>query len=414
MIGKVVKPGKGFGGLVRYLLDGDRDATEPEARATWHATRNLLVDDPRLVPALMRATAAKSKRVKSPVYHYVISWHHNEAPTDDFMRQVADVTCDDLELGEYQRLYIAHDDTKHRHVHIVVNRVHPETGVAWKTSHDYARIEQSLKRQSDAMGIPFVPGRHNSKDRFRYRDRRPTTPEFRQAEKAEVAPLERWSLDRITDQRSDLRAIVDKAKSWSELRRAFQATGLLLSRKGQGLVFSDGAATIKLSQLGKDYRVATLERQFGQSLPQYEEHEQPLPTVTPRPEKAVQPSKPNVMAQQPRTVHIPSENVAPPTVHAAPQDLDLGIPADKLPSETAQLYQDLQSARDVASLAFVFFNAGLVTREQLSATLQDQARAQAEVDRTKPLIDQLLLPTPPAPEKPKPKHRLRRTLDRGR
>lgn len=143
MIGKVPKAGRGFRGLVSYLLDGAKADKDKAPRVTWAETRNLISDDPDQAPAIMRMTARQSARVKSPVYHLVISWHKNEGPTEYLMREVADTTCSDMGLDEYQRLYIAHHDTEHRHVYIVVNRVHPETGKAWRNSHDYRVIEEA-------------------------------------------------------------------------------------------------------------------------------------------------------------------------------------------------------------------------------------------------------------------------------
>jgi MobA/VirD2-like, nuclease domain len=165
MIGKVPRQGKSFRGVVNYLLFGKKHEPKPE-RVAWVETRNLLVTDPKKAATLMRLTAQKSKRVKTPVYHYVISWREDESPTDEVMRMVADTTCKDLGLEEYQMLWVGHRDTDHRHVHIVVNRVHPEDGRAWKNSHDYRRIECSLRRQAEGMGMHYVPGRHNDPECF--------------------------------------------------------------------------------------------------------------------------------------------------------------------------------------------------------------------------------------------------------
>lgn len=59
-----------------------------------------------------------------------------------------------------QAFVVGHDDTANRHLHIAINRVHPDTGVAWSTSHDYIRLEQSMALQSEAYGYKPVPGRH--------------------------------------------------------------------------------------------------------------------------------------------------------------------------------------------------------------------------------------------------------------
>lgn len=265
MIGKVPKPGRGFQGLVSYLLRGGLKERDGAGRVAWTATRNLLVDDPETAPKLMRLTAARSVRVQRPVYHLVISWHENERPTADAMRAVADATCRDLGLDEHQRLYIAHRDRRHPHVHIVVNRVHPETGLAWQTSHDFRRIERSLARQAGEMGLAVVPGRHNGKLRDRSGSRRPRDGELRKARRDGAPARGRWSAERIAKLRPLLRPLFETAASWTELERALAAHGLSLAAKGQGIVITDGTAEMKLSDLGAGIRRTGLEARFGEA-----------------------------------------------------------------------------------------------------------------------------------------------------
>lgn len=264
MIGKVVRPGKGFRGLINYLLLGDKDDPDP-SRVAWVELHNLLAKDPLLVPAVMRATASKSERVKVPVYHYVISWHANEAPSEDVMRQVARTTCDDIGLADYQKLFVAHHDKSHRHVHIVVNRIHPETGVAWRTSKDYAKIELSLRRQSEDMGLALVPGKHSDPKR-KPQTRRAKTGELQKARReGRGDPRPHWSRDKIAANRESLRDIFAAAHDWSDLCRALVARDLSLEFKGQGLVIADADGTMKLSSLGKDIRLKALEDRFGEA-----------------------------------------------------------------------------------------------------------------------------------------------------
>lgn len=263
MIGKVVKPGKGFGGLTRYLMLGARDETSDANRVAWSATRNLAATEPARASALMKATAAKSKKVKAPVYHMVISWRRDEQPADSVMEQVADTLCADLGLEDYQRLYVAHDDTGHRHVHIVINRVHPETGVAWRMSQDYRRIEQSLFRQSVNLGFEPVPGRHTTKLQAYLKSRRPTTAELRKANRVGQPAPSRWTIPQLADHKALLRTLVDTASSWQHLHDGLRPIGITLVPKGMGLVFRDANGDMKLSDLGKGYRMGLLEDRFG-------------------------------------------------------------------------------------------------------------------------------------------------------
>ena len=44
------------------------------------------------------------------------------------MEKAADSYLRFMGFDEHQAVYIAHKDTEHPHLHIILNRVHPETG----------------------------------------------------------------------------------------------------------------------------------------------------------------------------------------------------------------------------------------------------------------------------------------------
>lgn len=157
MIAKAIR-GPSFGRLQSYLLGGrNGGATD---RVAWTSVRNLPSDDPELAREIMRATAEQSARVEKPVYNVILSLSPDEKLDREAMLGVVERTLRDVGLHEHQALIVAHDDTRHHHVHVMVNRVHPETRVAWRTSHDYARIEKSLREQEREMRLREVPGRH--------------------------------------------------------------------------------------------------------------------------------------------------------------------------------------------------------------------------------------------------------------
>lgn len=271
MIGKIPRAGRGFRGLVNYLLYGSRRSGSAMSRPAWTSTNNLIIDDPDQVPDLMRMTAAKSVRVVRPVYHFVISWHASERPTPDAMRKVADRACRDLSLDEHQQLFIAHHDTRHPHVHVVVNRVHPETGVAWSTSHDYRRLEQSIARQASEMGFVRVPGRHNARHDGATLPRRARDGAYQRARRVGSLPARsRWPDSRIEALRPMLRPLFERSQSWAELTGGLAARHLDLIPKGQGLVIADTNGEMKLSDLGAGIRRATLEQRFGQGWVEYD------------------------------------------------------------------------------------------------------------------------------------------------
>jgi hypothetical protein len=268
MLGKAAT---GCRGLVNYLVLGKLGKEDPD-RVLWSDVRNLAVSDPVMAPRIMRATANQSTRAEEPVYHLIISWHRDEDPSEEVMRHVADTTLEDLELGEHQALMVAHGDTEHKNLHIVVNRIHPEKLTAWDRWKDWPKIEKSLGRQAKELGLRYVPGRHNEPEQFRDTPKRVRSKEHRMAERLgtvdQLRP--RWTKEQIAEKRDRLAETIEKSGSWTELTRALANDGITLERKGQGIVLGDASGTMKLSDLKKDIRLKPLEARFGQSWTDYE------------------------------------------------------------------------------------------------------------------------------------------------
>ena len=253
--------GRRFASLARYLLNG-RSGEETE-RVAWTAGRNLGTDDPELAAVLMQATADQNVRVTGAVYHLTISFDPSDPVTPAQMQTVADRILSDLGLAEHQALMVAHRDRSHPHVHIMVNRVHPETGVAWDRWKDRAQIEQTLRELERELGLREVAGRLYRLDGQEPPDRALlTNGERRQAEHTGDHEFP----DQVRAHLPELRA----ARSWSELEGALAAHGLRLERKGQGLVITDGTYQVKASRVARDLSLRRLETRFGVPYPERE------------------------------------------------------------------------------------------------------------------------------------------------
>ena len=126
----VSSSGKSFRALATYLTNG-RSGQEQD-RVAWTASRNLPTGDPELAATFMRATASQSDRVEKPVYHLALSFDRNDSVDRAAMERVADRVLERLGLAEHQAIIVAHRDRAHAHLHLLVNRVHPETGKAWE------------------------------------------------------------------------------------------------------------------------------------------------------------------------------------------------------------------------------------------------------------------------------------------
>lgn len=245
MIGKS-HSGGGFGGLTRYLLTGRKDEPNPD-RVLWTSTRELALEDPREAAVLMRATAAQGHTDK-PVQHMSISLAPGEHLSREQWEKVIDTTLRDLGLEGHQALIVAHQDTAQEHIHLMVNRVHPETYRAWDRWQDRPRLMESLRPQELALGLQPTPHVKNPD----------LVPDglVQQFERTGEPPL-------LDFARATARSIFQEAGSWSELHERLAKEGLYLERKGQGLVVSDDHRHIKASSVDRSASLRALEARLG-------------------------------------------------------------------------------------------------------------------------------------------------------
>jgi len=148
---------KSFGALAHYLANG-RSGNEPE-RVAWSASRNLPTTEPELAGKIMRATASQNVRVAQPGYHVALSFDPGDAVDRATMERVADRTIAALGLTGHQALIVCHRDRDHPHMHLLINRVHPETGRVWNRWQDRAVIQKVLREEEIALGLRVTPGR---------------------------------------------------------------------------------------------------------------------------------------------------------------------------------------------------------------------------------------------------------------
>ncbi len=286
MIAKVTT-GASFGGLSRYLhgegpsaeRDGGRDegvalagetGRERKAeRVLWSATRNLAASDPKEVVREMEAAAAQSSRTRKALYHLSISFDEDDRPSRERMEAAADRVLKGLGLERHQAQLVAHGDTAHPHVHVMVNRVHPETGKAWNAHGDYARIERSLRELEKEWGLKRVAGHHGREAAEPAPDRAAsrTTGEVRRERERGQAPL----ADRV---RGDVGQRLRGARTWDELAGVLASKGYGVEAKGRGMVItgrrSDGTLErTKASKVDRALGRGRLERRFGETLAAY-------------------------------------------------------------------------------------------------------------------------------------------------
>ena len=149
-------------------------AKQGAKRVLWTETRNLATNDVMRGSRIMEATArdapvlkklagvkATGRKLKKPVVHYSLSWAKDERPERREMQAAVDGSLKALSLQDRQALVVAHGDTAHPHVHVIVNRVNPETGKAANMGRDRIKLSKwarRLRAEAGADSVPPAPG----------------------------------------------------------------------------------------------------------------------------------------------------------------------------------------------------------------------------------------------------------------
>lgn len=242
-----------------HYLEYGRSGHEHD-RVDWTASRNLCTDDPEVAGRIMEATACQSLRVQKPVYHISVAFDPTDTVDQERMELVADRVLDALGLQEHQALFVAHRDREHAHLHMVVNRVHPETGIAWDRWQDYPKIERTLRGLEHELGLREVPGRH-------YRAPGHELPERSLDTSGERHAWERTHEMSFADEVRQHLPELREARSWEDLAERLAEHGLRIEPKGQGIVITDGEEQAKASRVARDLSVNRLERKFDAPYP---------------------------------------------------------------------------------------------------------------------------------------------------
>ena len=193
MIIRIQASGGSFRGAGKYYLHDklNEDKSVPlheqgDARVWFTETRNTLNTDPEQALDEMWRTAEDQAYLKmqagvrrggrtceDPVKTISLSWHKDDRPDMEHIVASADAFLKHMGWDKHQALYVGHNDTEHRHIHIVLNRVDHETGrtlddyrerkraqgwaLAYEKAHDNVRCEErelrAAKRESRAPAL---------------------------------------------------------------------------------------------------------------------------------------------------------------------------------------------------------------------------------------------------------------------
>src|ERR1700728_1078184 len=168
MIVKISGSGKSFKGLAQYLTHDPK--AETNERVAWTHTHNLANDDVACAVNEMYLTAenaellkqeagvrAGGRRAENTVKHVSLNWAPADNPSQDHMIKSGNHFLETMGWGDHQAMFVGHSDKSYKHLHIILNATHPETGLHLNESYENARAQAwaaQYERSQDCIRCP--------------------------------------------------------------------------------------------------------------------------------------------------------------------------------------------------------------------------------------------------------------------
>jgi Relaxase/Mobilisation nuclease domain len=102
---------------------------------------------------------ATGRKLTKPVYGFTLNWHEADNPDAAHMRQTAFDALRALGMENHQAIIVEHTDRPHKHVHVIVNLVDPETGQAVSLSNDAHKLDRWADDYEVTQGVIRSPAR---------------------------------------------------------------------------------------------------------------------------------------------------------------------------------------------------------------------------------------------------------------
>ena len=175
------RPSRSFGGVADYCLHDrwvpGQGHPESAERVEWTETRNLATEQGDRAARIMAATAEAApelkrlagaattgRKLEKPVCHYSLNWAKEEKPDRQEMSRAAEASLKALGMERHQALIVSHRDGQ-PHVHVIANRVDPESGKAAGLSRSKLRLSKWAERYEREQGKIRCPARERNNKR---------------------------------------------------------------------------------------------------------------------------------------------------------------------------------------------------------------------------------------------------------
>ena len=206
--------------------------------------------------AIIEATQNLNTRATKKSMHLIVSFPVGERLNEEQLALIEKRLVESLGMGDLQRIRVVHTDTDHLHMHIAINRIHPETHRSIQPTRDFEILSKCARELEKELGLQVCAGRDQ--------------------ERAQEA-LEQ----KLSEQKDEILQAVADHDNWKDLLEALaeQHIGIEPRRSGAVFVSHDPLmqdASVPASSVDRSLSRKQLETRFGEmpSLEQTRSHAQ--------------------------------------------------------------------------------------------------------------------------------------------
>ena len=279
-------------GLTNYITAPENENSLE--KCVHSEAENFLTEDLQSQQMEMVALATTAVRSKDPIDHYVLSWQEGETPTIEQAREAVQMTMKHLGLEGHQVIWGLHDDTDNMHVHIAVNRVHPDTLKVVEVNKGF---QNNAIQQAAAIVEKLQGWKVHDKARFKtdelghlIADDKKRPKVFEKPGKQQEPSGKAKDMEIQTGQKSAQRVgieqaapIIAEAQSWKELHANMAAAGFEYRREGSGAKVYVGDVAVKASDVDRKASFSAMQKRLGPYQPPQEINPNEYHHHTPQP-----------------------------------------------------------------------------------------------------------------------------------
>ena len=238
-----------FAGLANYLLDKSNNGKKVYS----FEFENCNFSKVELNLKEIEITTNLNQSAQSDkVLHLVVSFHEDEMPSKEQLKVIESELIKSIGMQEHQRLVVAHNNTNNFHLHIAINKIHPQTFKLIDPFQSKAKLSKKAFELEEKFG--FKIDQNTTKDNSKIKkDTEVHTG---------VKNFSTWIKDELLEDIKEL--LKNKEATFDDLQRLLAKSNLEFKARGNGLVIAHKSKKlyVKSSSIYRDLSKPKLINRF--------------------------------------------------------------------------------------------------------------------------------------------------------